>query len=178
MVAAHRGPDVRILDRVPRRVRCALDDIRLWVFLACAGVIFSIVALYFVNGRTARAVALQTSARVLAQTEAKARAAADYTACVVSIPNLHRINRFVNGVQAFHEASLENARALHRVTPRGSFLWVQQKKNITRIGPTVTDVSGIRFPVPTVTACVNVYRQDILSSGLPPSDPPPVKPTG
>jgi hypothetical protein len=151
----------RILSYVPTDVRRFLDNWKLWVGVAYFGLVAMIVSLYFVNARTTRAVALQAAAAARTNTEHRLNAQSDYHACVVSIPALRKINRFVNGVQVLHQALLLNAVKAHEATPPGSALYRQQVANIARLSRSVDAVSGVAFPGPTVAECRARRKHDL-----------------
>lgn len=93
--------------------------------------------------------------RVIAERQAdiSANAAAQYTQCVKSIPQLRRINRFLHGVQIEHETLLQNSILAHKAQPRGTRLWHTQVGNIRRLRIANEAVQGITFPIPSLHRC-------------------------
>ncbi len=155
----HRASPVSLLSRVPDRLRDWLDDWRVWVAVAYFGLAALVVSLYFVNSRTSRTLAIQAATAAQVRVEKTAQVNADYRACIVSIPQLKRVNQFVHGVQELHLTLLENSVANHKATPPGSALYRQQVVNIARLRRTVHSVSGVSFPVPTLKDCETQRRQ-------------------
>ncbi len=149
-----------LLSRVPAPIRRFLDHDTTWRFVFGFAIIATVVGLYFVNGRTSRTLAAQAATAAAAKAERKAGIQADYRACIVSIPQLTKVNGFVHGVQVLHRTLLENAVANHAATPPGSALYRQQVINIARLRKTVTAVSGVAFPVPTRRSCEKRRKQD------------------
>ncbi len=155
-----RASPVSLLSRVPDRVRDWLDDWKVWVSVSYIGLAALVVGLYFVNSRTSETLAKQAAAAAGVAAEKQAGIQADYRACLVSIPQLTQVNRFVRGVQDLHVALLQNATASHRATPPGSALYRQQIVNIARLRRNVTAVLGVSFPVPTRASCEKRRKQD------------------
>ncbi len=153
------APVMTLLSRVPAPVRRFLDHDTTWRVVFATAIIATVGGLYFVNGRTSRTLASQAAVAAAATAERQAGIQADYRACLVSIPQLTKVNRFVHGVQALHLTLLTNALATHAATAPGSALYRQQIVNIARLRRTVTAVSGVAFPVPTKASCEKRRRQ-------------------
>lgn len=136
-----------------RTVRRFLDSPWLWRGVAWIGLVLVVVALFYVNQRTSRALARTEAAAHAQQLRIQASADATYAACVRSMPLLRKTNRFIRGVQREHRTLLLNALAAHRVEPEGTRLYRQQVRNIVRLRAAVTDVTGVTFHVPTVAEC-------------------------
>jgi hypothetical protein len=149
----------RTLSLVPDRVREMLDNDRMWRTVFAVAIVSMIVAMYFVNGRTSETLANQAATAAASTAERQAGIQADYRACLVSIPQLTEVNRFVHGVQDLHRTLLKNSIANHAATPPGSVLYRQQIVNIKRLRKTVVAVSGVAFPVPTRASCEKRRRQ-------------------
>ena len=101
-------------------VRGRLDNWRLWVGVAYFGLAAVVVALFFVNQRTQRAIADQQRAAGVHTAEIVANATSQYHLCLASIPELREINAFVAGVKVVHDTLLANSEALLAKTPRSA----------------------------------------------------------
>lgn len=124
------------------RTRQLLGQDRTWIVLAYFGLAGVVVALYFHQTEISRQEA--------------ARQAADHakvSQCVQSIPQLRKINRFAEGVKAFHVIVARNARAIVESTPRSDPQYAVRVANYRRILATIPAVSGVHFHIPTVSEC-------------------------
>lgn len=144
--------------------RAFLSSLTFWVTCAYFLLLWLTVGLYVVNGKTSKAIAKQEAATASAIVRQQSAADAAYKACLVSIPALNRVNRFVDGVKDLHVALLENAVANHKATPPGTDVYRQQVVNIARLARTVDAVNGVRFPVPTKAECADRKKRLLAST--------------
>jgi hypothetical protein len=139
--------------RFERPLRETLMAWWFWVGVAYFGLACVVVALYFVNGRTSRAAAHVARDEAVHQSEIAAGRQAALTQCLASIPELTKINGFVESVQAIRDALQENSEALLTTTPRGSLLYQVRKASLRRIRATAKQIEAVHFTVPTIAQC-------------------------
>lgn len=123
-----------------------LSSLAFWIGVAY--VILAIFAgwIYYEGNRTTR----ETTIR-------QARAAADVSArksdCLRSIPQIERINAFLDGVGILATVLETNSIALLAVTPKDDPQYVTLKANLGRLAVATKAIEEITFPVPTKKRC-------------------------
>lgn len=132
---------MRIVGRV-------LQDDRIWIVIAYFGLAAVIVVLYFHQTEIGKQEATRTAERQ-----------ASVTQCIRSIPQLTKVQRFIEGVQVFHKAAAMNALATLQATPKTDPQYGVRLENYRRIEATVAAVSGVRFRIPTRAECERLGAQ-------------------
>lgn len=130
-----------------------LDNWKVWVGVAYFGLALTVVWLFFLNQSQSRVQAHQARDEAVRTAEADSAAVAQRTQCLASIPSLGRINRFVAGVKDLHSVLERNSHAVFLATPKDDPAYAVRKANWLRVKSTVSKVSGVHFPVPTVKQC-------------------------
>jgi hypothetical protein len=141
------------VSNVERPTREFLSSWWFWVGVAYFGLACVVVALYFVNGRTSRAAAHVARDEAVHQSEIAAGRQAALTQCLASIPELTKINGFVDSVQAIRDALQENGESLLATTPPDSPLYAVRLTSLRRIRATAKRIEAVHFTVPTIPQC-------------------------
>lgn len=152
-----------VLALVPPRVRRFVDNFWFWVGFFNVAIAALVVGLYFVNARTSRTLARQAAEASRLASEKQASADASYKVCIASIPQIARINVFLDGVQDLGTTLRDNSIASHAATPASTDLYRQQVKNIRKLRRAVRAVSGVKFPAPTPQICLDRKRLEQAS---------------
>lgn len=125
---------------------------------AFIGLIAIMLWLYFGAGslriERARVRAEIHANRAARQAERTANATAKYDACVRSIPELKKLNRFVRGVKDEHSYLYAAALDAFNATPPGDPLYPVRKRNVRRARQAFADVRVVSpFKVPSKSDC-------------------------
>lgn len=133
----------RVLDRVPDRVRNTLDNPRLWAVIGVLGLLFAIVALY-------RTVQEESTRKATTQ----AGRVASYQACVLSIPGLRKVNRFLEGERDLATVLVQNSSANLASTPAADPQFSTRARNLSRLVEAQRKINTVEsLPVPTIDQC-------------------------
>lgn len=152
------------LERIPDRLRNHLDDFNFWIGIAYFGLVLVVIALFFLNERTAHTEAKAAAERAAIASRLLSEAEATYQGCVSSIPQLRRISQHISGVNEGFDTMVANARALVESTPKSDPQYPVRLANLLRISSAQQDVAAIReLHVPTVKECA-ARRVAILRS--------------
>ena len=143
-------------------VRGRLDNWKFWVGVAYFGLAAVVVALFFVNQRTQRAIADQQRAAGVHTAEIVANATSQYHLCLASIPELREINAFVAGVKVVHDTLLANSEALLAKTPRSSPLYAVRLRSLLRLRRAARAAARVKFHIPTEAGC-KALRKRLLA---------------
>jgi hypothetical protein len=128
-------------------VLSVLSSLGFWLLIAFAILAFVIVWLFVVSGARRRDAALHRG-EVIADARSKVNQ------CLLSRPELQKIDNFVSAVLLFHQASYENAEAVLAATPKDDPTYAARKANAARIKKTISPVAAIHFQVPTKKQCL------------------------
>lgn len=151
---------------IPSALRRHLDDWPFWVGVAYFGLVSVVVALYFLNSRTAQAQA--DSARNEAVRIAEQRAAAEsaYSRCADSIKPTRKVSTHVMGVNEAFQVLLANSIRNHQATPPSNPQYEAQQVNIRNLRKAIRKVAAVKsFPAPTVKECEQRRRDALAGIG-------------
>lgn len=98
------------------------------------------------SNRTTREAAIRAS-------KAAADVAARRADCLRSIPQIQRINDFLDGVSILVTVLETNSEAVVQATSPTDPQYQVRKKNLARLAIASKRIDGIRFPIPTKHAC-------------------------
>lgn len=140
--------------RVLRQMRPTLDTLTFWSGVAYFGLAALVVGLYFVNQSTQHAVARQARDEATRAAETVSNAQGRYQACVASIPQLTKIDAFIEGNQEGWHILITNSRTNLAIAPKGTAVHAQRAANLARIVKASRKIDEPKkFPVPTVEQC-------------------------
>lgn len=139
---------------IPRVLRKHLDDWPFWVAVAYFGLVGVVVALYFLNGRTARAQADNARAEAVRIAEQRSAAESAFSRCIESIVPTKRVSTHVIGVNEAFGVLLANSIRNHRATPPSTPQYDAQEVNIRNLRKAIRKVAAVKsFPAPTAEEC-------------------------
>lgn len=152
-----------LLDRVPDRVREALDTFNFWAGVSIFGIGVLVICLFYVNGKTSAAAAKANALSAAHSAEIVANGNAQYHQCLTNMPTLRRINAFAAGVASVDELIRTTAKDTLKVTPKGSPLWVIRTRYVHELTAFIITAKHVHFPVPTRKGC-EALRTSLLQS--------------
>lgn len=169
--------------RVGRRLLPYLHPSPVWVIIFMVGGIGIIVwTLTIYRGQTHEAAArsrAQLQAAAIHTAEIDANAQSRYQACVDSIPQLTKIDAFIEGTQEGWHILITNSRVNRDTAPKGSATYRKRDANLNRIIRAAAKIDeASAFPVPTLKQC-KALRLSLLTDDTGPTGPSgPSGPTG
>lgn len=138
-----------------RAVRRRLDKPDVWTVIAYFGLAAVVVGLFFVNQQTQKTVSHQARDEAIRVAQIKGSAAANYTACIKSIPELRKISTHLAGVNQLADVLVTNGEAVLEATPRSDPQYPIRHANLVRLLRSREKIGAVRaLPVPTRTDCL------------------------
>lgn len=145
-------------------IRHKLDNWKLWVGVAYFGLAAVVVALFFINQNTQKTVVNQAKDEAAHKAEIVANADAQFNQCIVSMPTLGEINKFISGVQIVESALVLNSAAVVTATPMNDPQYNTRVRNLERLQDAQAAASHVKFPVPTRAQCKSL-RARLMKEG-------------
>lgn len=154
---------VKRLKRLGPQMRPTLDSFDFWTAVAYFFLVAVVIVLFFVNQSTQSTITKQARDEATHAAEIVAIADARYQACTASIPQLKKIDSFIEGNQDGWHILITNSTTNRDIAPKGTPVWKQRNANLQRIvrASRKIDQASV-FPVPTLQQC-RALRKQLLS---------------
>lgn len=139
--------------RTEKGLRAMFQSLGYWLLVAYVVLACLVVALFYENGRTTRALIRTSNLEQENRLKIEAGAQAGYIACIAGIPLTRKINNFAGALYDEHQTFVRNSKAIISVTSKDDPQLKTKKENLKRLVRDGPAISAVHFQVQTKKTC-------------------------
>lgn len=139
--------------RTEKGLRAMFQSLGYWLLVAYVVLACLIVALFYENGRTTRALIRTSTLEQENRLKIEAGAQAAYISCIAGIPLTRKINNFASALYDEHQTFVRNSNAIIDVTKKIDPQYKIKIANLKRLVQDGPAIAAIHFQVQTPKSC-------------------------